>query len=56
MLHYPRVEDNVCSYFEFAWFLDLEVESGHSLHIYLIIGVHALILFIVLVASHALVV
>ena len=43
MLHYPRVEDNVCSCFEFPWFLDLEVESGHSLHICLIIGVHALL-------------
>ena len=43
MLHYPRLEDNVCSLFEFAWFLDLELESATSGLICLIIGVHALL-------------
>ena len=56
-MHYPRLKDNVCSRFEFNWFLDLELESATSGLIYLIIGVHALLGgFFMLVTSYALVV
>ena len=43
MLHYPRLEDNACSRFEFGWFFGLELESATSGIAYLIIGVHALL-------------
>ena len=42
-MHYPRLEDNVCSRFEFGLFPDMELESATSGLIYLIIGVHALL-------------
>ena len=45
MLHYPRLEDNVCSRFELARFIDLELESATSGLICFIIGVHALLGF-----------
>ena len=56
-MHYPRLEDNVCSCFEFGWFLDLELESATSGLMCLIIGVHApLSGFFMLVTSYVLVV